>query len=253
MRDATGAKADMPAPVRANPTTAKTSTITVQQPELMAKANRLWRTKSSLGFYDGLVSDAETRREEARRREAMARSASPDGLRESLAGVPTDAVSELRCLCAAAIENSRSFAFDAPPVQSPREFLAQSPREQQLASSPPWSPRSADPLRPGKRQFSPRRYSTARLENGLDDGRTEVRNYEEFSGYGGKHSQSPRTSEPMGDPTPEPLALRDERVKSQHERHSSTLDLQARISDMHYRTREAAKARSRHYGNMRWK
>lgn len=297
MRDASGHRADMPPPFRASPTTARTDTT--HQDLRRYKSHSPPPIRNKLGFKDGLASMTEIRqadREQAHRTSRYnerhlrdqthageekpyisPRGPSPSDRGE---GVPKGVASPFGARpmvrrreeyytdqVAGLITASPGggMTFDAPAL-SPRggsgSFpAAGAPSYPDGRTSPLHSPRSGSPTGErfcGKKQFA-HRLHTARLDEGLDDGRTAAIVHNEYQGNfaGAKMSQNPKASVELGDNaetdrTSNTLALREEPAKRLLKQCKS-YDPNQRITEWQFRTREVASARSRQHNSLRWR
>jgi len=237
LRDRTGAMADMPPPVRNNPTTAVTAT-THQDLQRRRRASPSG-VRELLGIT-GLARAADIEREEhiggkLRPRadgSAMAnRTISPRSPRGGGSRAPPGGGSQ-------DVSTIGALTFKGPPLQASRDVSPPA------GSTSPRQSRSS-----AKRLFSPRNV-TGKIEEGLDDGRTEARFYEELQGgrAGAKLSQCPKASLELGKvPAPGHLALRADGYFRITDSETEAL------SELQFRTREIAKIRSRQHVQSRWK
>eukprot|EP00450_Noctiluca_scintillans_P030011 CAMPEP_0194544482 /NCGR_PEP_ID=MMETSP0253-20130528/87635_1 /TAXON_ID=2966 /ORGANISM="Noctiluca scintillans" /LENGTH=274 /DNA_ID=CAMNT_0039391375 /DNA_START=301 /DNA_END=1121 /DNA_ORIENTATION=+ len=146
-------------------------------------------SSSNLNFYEGGISDHESRREEARKSALSPRSGSPCGPRSGpkrcdLGQPPPPANSQVRSLA-----ELSGFAFDAPSVLSPR--------------AQDRSPRAETTPRPCRRkQISPPRNSVSSLEHGLSPTSAIHSSRSSLAHLGGFSFEPPSVASPRGAGSP---------------------------------------------------
>lgn len=172
---------------RASPTTARTSTIISR--DLLPRPTSptsirgsLARSSSNLNFYEGGISDHESRRDEARKSALSPQLGSPCGPRSGpqrcdLGQPPPQANSQVRSLA-----ELSGFAFDAPSVLS-----------QRAQDRSPKTPRQCR-----RKQISPPRNSVSSLEHGLSPTLAIHSSRSSLAHLGGFSFEPPSVASPRG-------------------------------------------------------
>lgn len=275
MRDATGSRADMPPPVRANRTTGVTSTT--HQDLTRRKSPSPAPIREKLGFADGLAREGEFRRDEKQKAKWSELKSQRDERQQAspFGALPREEKHQTSPFGARPLLKRREecwrsnqvsgIVFDAPnisPCTSPRGVSPGERRGEGVAGvlSPMQSPRQSPDGGLGKKQFGrAQRHATGTIATGLDDMRQEAVKHDEFAGdrAGAVLSQSPYASVDLGDnvdlnAASKTLQLR-EHAANKMIRQCKLYDPSDRINELSYRTREVATVRSKDFSRMRWR